>query len=155
MGVCVGDLGRAVGPLRPSGQVQVGGQLYAARSQAGWVEDGAEVRVIGGDAFGLLVGPPGPSPVVARPGERVLSAAERQSRREAAEEAVRRDEARAARRAQLRNFLAAVAVVAGCGAVGWLVAGERGLTVGLVVGGAVVVAVVALGSASQGTPPES
>jgi hypothetical protein len=146
MVVRVGDVGRAAGPLRPSGHVQVGGQRYAARSQTGWVEDGAAVVVVGGDAFGLLVGPPAGSPAGAPPGEPVPSAAERQARREAAEEEVRRDEARAARRGQRRDFLAAVTVAAACGAVGWLVAGERGLAVGLGVGGAVVVAVAARGS---------
>jgi hypothetical protein len=58
MPVTIGDRGRAVTPLRPTGFVDVNGsrleaKLAPARTIA--VEVGAEVVIVGADAFGLLV----------------------------------------------------------------------------------------------------
>ncbi|MFO0852125.1 MAG: NfeD family protein [Gemmataceae bacterium] len=55
MGVCVGDLGRAVSPLTPAGKVELHGERVDARAEAGYVPPGCRVVVVRGDAFGLVV----------------------------------------------------------------------------------------------------
>lgn len=49
------SIGRAVGALRPFGVLEVDGQRHPARSASGFIEDGAEVVVTGGESFGLVV----------------------------------------------------------------------------------------------------
>ncbi len=58
MPVTIGERGRAVTPLRPTGYVEVNGSRLEAKlapSRAVNVESGAEVVIVGGDAFGLAV----------------------------------------------------------------------------------------------------
>jgi hypothetical protein len=64
MGVCVGDLGRAVTPLTPAGKVELHGERVDARAEAGYVSPGSTVVVVRGDAFGLVVRAVAPGEIV-------------------------------------------------------------------------------------------
>lgn len=51
----VGQSGKTITALAPSGYVQIGGKQYEAFSRAGFVEAGAAVKVIDADNFRLIV----------------------------------------------------------------------------------------------------
>jgi membrane-bound ClpP family serine protease len=51
----VGRIGTAVTPLRPSGKVDVNRRHYEATSEAGFIDAGSRVEVIGRIAFVLVV----------------------------------------------------------------------------------------------------
>lgn len=51
----VGAEGLAVTDLYPSGEIEIGGQLFEARVEVGSVHKGASVRIVRGDAFGYFV----------------------------------------------------------------------------------------------------
>ena len=55
MGLRIGDDGHAIATMTPSGHVSVGGKRYHARAQAGFIESGQRVIVLGGDNNGLIV----------------------------------------------------------------------------------------------------
>lgn len=54
-GSVIGKTAVAVTDLYPSGEVEIDGHRYQARSDVGFVERGAQVRVIGRTSFGLVV----------------------------------------------------------------------------------------------------
>lgn len=53
----VGDVGRAITPLRPAGRVQMGEKIIDAVSDFGFVPAGSQVRVTSSDAFRIAVEP--------------------------------------------------------------------------------------------------
>ena len=55
MAARIGDRGRAACPLYPSGRVLIRNAPMAARAEAGPIEEGAEIIVVGGDRFCLFV----------------------------------------------------------------------------------------------------
>ena len=55
MGLRVGDDGQAITTMTPGGYVSVGGKQYQARAQAGFIESGQRIVVLGGDNHGLIV----------------------------------------------------------------------------------------------------
>lgn len=57
MAIHVGDRGVTVSPLHPTGMVRVGHDRRDARSLMGPIPADADVCVVGGDAFGLIVRP--------------------------------------------------------------------------------------------------
>ncbi len=56
----MGERGRAITPMLPSGKVLIDGVEYNARFKSGFADSGDEVIVVGLDAFGLIVGKPEP-----------------------------------------------------------------------------------------------
>jgi membrane-bound ClpP family serine protease len=54
-GIPVGTKGRCVTRMNPSGLVQLGGKRLEAISRDGLIEEGAEVELIGEDAFRIEV----------------------------------------------------------------------------------------------------
>ena len=54
----IGERGRAITPMFPSGKVLIDDVEYSARYKSGFAESGDEVIVVGSDAFGLIVGKP-------------------------------------------------------------------------------------------------
>ncbi len=54
-GVPVHARGRTVTPLRPAGKIRVDAIVREARSEGEWIDAEADVRVVGSDAFGLIV----------------------------------------------------------------------------------------------------
>lgn len=65
MAVRVGDVGRAVSPMSPSGAVELAGVRHDARSDGVYVPAGAAVEVVRADPTGLVVRPvePGNGPL--------------------------------------------------------------------------------------------
>ena len=59
----LGQSGRAITPMYPSGKVLIDGVEYNARFQSGFANSGDEVIVVGLDFFGLIVGKPDSSPM--------------------------------------------------------------------------------------------
>jgi len=59
-GPTIGERGRAITPMTPSGKVLIRGVEYNARFKSGFADSGDEVIVVALDAFGLLVGKPEP-----------------------------------------------------------------------------------------------
>ena len=55
--ISMGVRGRAIGPLRPSGRIQIDGETFEASSEGTWIDNDAEVVVVGRRAFGLVVRP--------------------------------------------------------------------------------------------------
>jgi len=55
MAAKIGDRGLAACPLYPSGRVLIGRAPMAARAETGPIEEGAEIVVVGGDRFSLVV----------------------------------------------------------------------------------------------------
>lgn len=53
--VRVGDVGRATGPLRPSGKAEFGDQVIDVVADFGIIEDGHRVRVVSADQFKIVV----------------------------------------------------------------------------------------------------
>lgn len=51
----IGQRAQAITPLSPSGYILVDGQRYEAFCQAGYVESGTSLQVIGADNFRLIV----------------------------------------------------------------------------------------------------
>jgi hypothetical protein len=51
----VGSLGRALGRLAPSGQVEVLGATHSARTTGATIDAGRDILVTGFDPFGLIV----------------------------------------------------------------------------------------------------
>jgi hypothetical protein len=51
----VGHIGTAVTPLRPSGRVDVGRRHYEATAEAGFIDAGSRVEVVGRNGFALVV----------------------------------------------------------------------------------------------------
>ena len=56
----MGERGRAITPMTPSGKVLIDGVEYNARFKSGFADSGDEVIVVGREAFGLIVGRPEP-----------------------------------------------------------------------------------------------
>ena len=54
----IGERGRAITSMFPSGKVLIDDVEYSARFKSGFAESGDEVIVVGSDAFGLIVGKP-------------------------------------------------------------------------------------------------
>ena len=54
----IGERGRAITSMFPSGKVLIDDVEYSARYKSGFAESGDEVIVVGSDAFGLIVGKP-------------------------------------------------------------------------------------------------
>jgi hypothetical protein len=51
----IGQLGTAVGPLRPVGEVDIAGKRYPARTDRGPIDAGRSVIITGADAFDFTV----------------------------------------------------------------------------------------------------
>jgi membrane-bound serine protease (ClpP class) len=50
-----GDLGKTVSELYPTGQVEIDGIRYEARTNLGKIEKGSSIEVIGSNDYGLIV----------------------------------------------------------------------------------------------------
>ena len=50
-----GTIGKTLGPLRPSGQVEIHGQTHNARSEMSWIDGGQQVVVTSRQANSLIV----------------------------------------------------------------------------------------------------
>lgn len=50
-----GTIGKSIGPLRPSGQVEIHGQMHNARSEMEWIDSGKQVVVTRRQADNLIV----------------------------------------------------------------------------------------------------
>lgn len=53
----VGLVGRSVGPLNPTGVVEIHGMRCSAKTDIGWIDDDTVVEVIREEAFGVVVRP--------------------------------------------------------------------------------------------------
>ena len=51
----MGRVGQTVGPLKPSGIVRIDGQDFPAQAALDYIEAGESVKVIGENAYGLIV----------------------------------------------------------------------------------------------------
>ncbi|QDV38052.1 NfeD family protein [Tautonia plasticadhaerens] len=61
--VSPGTPARSATPLRPSGKVSIEGRTFDARAAGSWIDADQPVSVHRVDGFGLVVGPPGTSPL--------------------------------------------------------------------------------------------
>jgi hypothetical protein len=126
MTICVGDVGRAISRLSPSGAVEVNGRRLDARSDGRVIEPGSTVVVLRGDPSGYVVRelePGQPPPEVPGHGRPIRKAEFQRTAAEVAE-ADRRDRADARQR-----LLRAMRY-------GSAAAGALGVATGLVSGGA-------------------
>lgn len=55
--VSIGDRGCSLSRLAPVGRAEFAGRSYEAKSQAGYIDAGVEVEVVGFDDFSLIVKP--------------------------------------------------------------------------------------------------
>lgn len=88
MAVRVGDIGRALSPMSPSGAVEVNGQRLDARSDGRFIEVGSQVVVLRGDPTGYVVcklEPGDPPPTLSDHGEAIRKAEFQRSHAEVAE----------------------------------------------------------------------
>ncbi|KAA5542118.1 hypothetical protein FYK55_15020 [Roseiconus nitratireducens] len=53
----IGDTAKTVGPLKPTGRIQIHDRLFDARSEGEWIESNTEVVVVGGDHSSILIRP--------------------------------------------------------------------------------------------------
>jgi hypothetical protein len=125
MRVHVGDVGRAISPMCPSGAVEVNGMRLDARSDGAFIEAGSPVIVLRGDPTGFVVrrlGPGDPIPSLPNNGERIRRA---EFQRTSAEVAEAEREEQAERRRRMRETMR----------FGSLTAASFGALVGLASGG--------------------
>jgi hypothetical protein len=61
--VLPGTPARSETPLRPAGKVSIGGSTFDARASGQWIDADQPVLVHRVDGFGLVVGPPGTTPL--------------------------------------------------------------------------------------------
>jgi len=66
MDALVGELGVALGPLEPKGEVRVAHERWSAEAPGGAIPAGTTVRVVGHEGLKLLV-EPAPSPLEGAP----------------------------------------------------------------------------------------
>lgn len=158
MTVRVGDVGRAVSPMTPSGAVEVGGRQLNARSEGLYIAAGRAVVVLRGDPMGCIVRevePGHPPPRLPDHGEPIAPGGPYRTSAEVAATDHREhtETARQARQRLQYGFLAAgtlgVLVGLASGGFGWIsgragVAGPTDAAI-LLAGSAVGAAVLAAG----------
>lgn len=127
----VGDVGRALSPMSPSGAVEVQGQRVDARSELGVIEAGCPVVVLRGDPTGYVVRKlePGQQPPQLPNHGEPIERAEFQRTHAQVAEADRREQAEARRR-MLRALRYGSLAAAGLGAVVGLASAGAGLLFG-------------------------
>jgi hypothetical protein len=122
MAAKIGDRGRAACPLYPSGRVVINRAPMAARAETGPIEEGAEIVVVGGDRFSLVVQAFDPSysyTTLPNFGETILTAKEEAAFQAEVLDETRRQQEADHRRAfhKLLRFAAIAGVVIGVGLV--------------------------------------
>lgn len=132
----IGDVGRAVSALRPSGVAEIRGVRHEVRSDGGWIDAGCPVVVIASDSFSVIVKLAEGFALQKLPdlGDKIPTPQERATQRHAHEERVREEDARAGFRERTRDALligAIFAVVAG--PVGYWIGDLHGLVVAVAV----------------------
>ena len=123
MAARIGDRGRAACPLYPSGRVLIDNAPMAARAEAGPIEEGAEIIVVGGDRFCLFVRQFDPSQLMqplTNSGQPILSGKEEAAAQAAASKKDREQQAEEHRLASRK--LAIFAALGGLGIGAGLVA---------------------------------
>jgi hypothetical protein len=132
MDLRIGDTGRAVAPMSPSGKVEIGGVRHDARSEGMFIPAGARCVVVRADATGLVVRPVEdgqPAPRFPNHGEPIRKGECKLTPAEAA--AVQEQERQQKRRESRRKLLGGLARSVGLGVVIGLGAAVVGWTLGL------------------------
>ncbi len=155
MSVRIGDIGRAVTPMSPSGAVEVNGKRLDARSDGPFIDAGSPIIVLRGDPTGYVVRKleaDQPTPKLPNHGKPIRKA---EFQRNSAEVEQAEREERAEKRRRFRKMIRYGSIVAGSlgalvglasGAAGWLFgwygAAEAG-QVAVLLGGSMGVGAVA------------
>jgi hypothetical protein len=127
MAIRVGDVGRALSPMSPSGAVEVNGERLDARSDGPFIEAGSPVVVLRGDPTGYVVRklePGHPQPELPGHGEPIRKAEFQRNSAEAA--GADRQERAEARRRFLKGLQYGSIAAASLGAIVGLTSGGTG-----------------------------